>query len=245
MKWGLLTFFSQINFINEANSPFLAEIMAYEVLGVNLILLLATFSAFCILTFLVTRRIKKGILRKTTVLILAVVAVSIITIDYISAPSYESTLALTGEEIEVDLILSDYYSSMNDRSVSEVLEFFSKEAVLITFDGNGYKGIHEIRTYYEGMWRIYVEYRISEELFDIEVTDGFAKASYCTMSFARYPSATTGGVRSFHEDFVLVKEEDNWKIIGLTTNSDWCVVEDSARRLRPRGGPFEWQWIPQ
>jgi len=238
-----VTFSSQMDFISNVHTLFVSGVMAYEVLGVNLIILLASLSAFCVIFFLFIKKLKKDMLHNMALLILVAATVGIIALASIGMPSPEPTITLTEEEKEVDLFLSDYYLSLNDGAVDGVLALFSEDAVLISSDGNGYTGIHEIRTYYEGIFRKFVEYRIIQKALEIEVEDGFAKASYCTKSYGRYPGATVGDVRSFREDFVLIKEEESWKIIGLKITNEWCDLgEEGESEIHAREGPPYSKW---
>ena len=232
-----------MDFIDNVHTLYMSGVMAYEVLGVNLIVLLVTLSVFCILFLLFIKKLKKGMLRNIALLILVAATLGIIALDFMGTPSPEPTITLTEEEKKVDLFLYNYYSSLNDEAVDGVLELFSEDAVLISSDENDYIGIHEIRTYYEGIFHKFVEYRIIQKAIKIEVEDYFAKASYCTKSYGRYPGATIGDVRSFREDFVLVKEEESWKIVGLTITNEWCVLgEEGESEIRAREGPPQSKW---
>jgi uncharacterized protein (TIGR02246 family) len=136
----------------------------------------------------------------------------------------EPAIALTEEEKEVDQFLYSYYSAMNDSSLSKVSKLFQREAVLISPEGDKYKGIDEIESYYENIWRGLEKFEIRKKLLSIEVKDNYAKVSYCSKSIERSPAARMENIKTFRDDFVLVKQDDDWRIIGLTISSELYEV---------------------
>jgi len=163
--------------------------------------------------------------RKTALVILIIATIIIVAFYYMTAIPSKPTIVLTDDEERVDQFLSDYYLALDNMSLSEVLDFFQEGAILISPEGKNYKGRSEIETYYNNKWSGLAEYTINKNLYTIEVKDDYAKVSYCSKSLERYPAATIGSIRTFRDDFVLVKQDGDWKIIGLTIRSESCVVD--------------------
>ena len=167
--------------------------------------------------------IKKSI-RLATILTFILLTVGIVYLYYIFTPPSEQVITLTEEEKEVVQFLSIYYLAMNESSLNKVSKLFQKEAVLISPKGDKYKGIDEIESYYENIWRGLEKFEIRKKLLSIEVKDNYAKVSYCSKSIERSPAARMDNIKTFRDDFVLVKQDDDWRIIGLTISSELSEV---------------------
>lgn len=168
----------------------------------------------------------KKVSRRTALIILIIAAIIIVSFYYMTTFPSKQTIVLTEDEKRVDQFLSDYYLALNHMSLSEVSDFFQDEAFLISPEGENYKGRSKIENYYRNKWRGLGEYQIGKNLYIIEIEDDYAKVSYCSKSLERYPTATIGNIRTFRDDFVLAKQDGDWKIIGLIIKSEPCEVVD-------------------
>jgi len=160
-------------------------------------------------------------------ILIAIMIIAIITISFyylFPAPS-EPTKGLTDEEKEVYQFIIAYYSAVNRKSFDELNEFFLEDAILLSAERKTYSSVEKIETYYENLWFNMAEYGVKQNVLSIEVDEDYAKAAFCSLSIERTIGETVPHYRSFRNDFILIKEEGNWKIAGITMEKESCWDE--------------------
>lgn len=157
-----------------------------------------------------------------TIMIIAVITLSFY---YLFPAPPEPTESLTDEEKEAYQFIITYYSALNRKSFDELNEFFLEDAILLSPEGKTYFGVEKIETYYENLWINMVEYGVKQNILSIEVDGDYAKATFCSLSIERTTGETVPHFRSFRNDFILIREEGNWKIAGITMEKKSCWDE--------------------
>lgn len=165
--------------------------------------------------------------RLPEIMLMAIMLVAIIMISfyYLFPTPSEPTKGLTEEEEEVYQFIITYYSAVNRKSFDDLYEFFLEDAILLSAEGKTYSGVDEIESYYENLWFHLVEYGVKQNILSIEVEGDYAKATFCSLSIERAIRETIPHYGSFRNDFLLIKEGDNWKIAGLTMEKESCWDE--------------------
>jgi len=165
--------------------------------------------------------------RLPEIMLVAIMIIAIITISfyYLFPTPSEPTKGLTDEEEEVYQFIITYYSAVNKRSFDELYELFLEDAILLSAEGKTYSGVDKIETYYENLWLHMAEYGVKQNILSIKVDGDYAKATFCSLSIERTIRETIPHYRSFRNDFILIKEEGNWKIAGMTMEKKSCWDE--------------------
>lgn len=158
-------------------------------------------------------------------LTIIIVAITMLSFYYLFPTPSELTKGLTDEEEEVYQFIITYYSAVNRKSFDELYEFFLEDAILLSAEGKTYSGVDKIETYYENLWLNMAEYGVKQNILSIEVDGDYAKATFCSLSIERTIHETVPHYRSFRNDFILIKEESSWKIVGLAMEKESCWDE--------------------
>jgi ketosteroid isomerase-like protein len=135
---------------------------------------------------------------------------------------------MTQEEREADQSVLVYYETLRNVTMPDqtgnIVQLFTKDAVVTAPDGKIYSGAEEIKSFYGDRVRGVFQYDIKVDLSEVTVSDSTATVVYHTKSIAWVPgwSSTTINppIRVLLEKFLLVREEGVWKIAGLVMQGE-------------------------
>lgn len=186
------------------------------------ILLGVIFLVIIVVVLLIPRMVSKikRRIKWRNILILAIVIIIVFGIFYAVTQIPREQKVLTEEQKEIDNFIDEYYDRLRSKSVSKVVELFTENAVVVSSEGITYRGTEMIKRYYDEKLRNLDRYEVVAEVFEIRIQDGTAEAIYHTKVTRFITGATMPPLESFQESFILIKQEDSWKITGLALNRE-------------------------
>ncbi len=127
-------------------------------------------------------------------------------------------LVSNSDEAKIRELISEYQNVLNNEEIEKIPMLYSKQAIFMPPDVSAIKGVEEIGLTYEYLFSQF-DFELEFDVKEIVISENFAYVHSNSEGTITLESNKTEETSKNQEIFILIKEEDDWKISRYIFNS--------------------------
>jgi len=125
---------------------------------------------------------------------------------------------MEGDEAKISELISGYQIALNNEEIEKIPTLYSKQAIFMPTDVPAIKGVEEIVLTYEYLFSQF-DFELEFDIKEVVIAENFAYVLSNSEGTITLENSVTEETSKNQEIFILIKEDDNWKISRYMFNS--------------------------
>jgi len=145
---------------------------------------------------------------------LVIIGISLVIISVGIAFAVISNL----DEAKIRELISEYQIALNNEEIEKISTLYSEQAIFMPPDVPAINGVEEIVLTYEYLFSQF-DFELEFDIKEVVIAENFAYVVSNSEGTITLESSETEETSKNQEIFILIKEDDNWKISRYMFNS--------------------------
>ncbi len=125
---------------------------------------------------------------------------------------------MEGDEAKIRELISGYQIALNNEEIEKIPTLYSKQAIFMPTDVTAINGVEEIVLTYEYLFSQF-DFELEFDIKEVVIAENFAYVVSNSEGKITLENSDTEETSKYQEIFILIKEDDNWKISRYMFNS--------------------------